>query len=130
MNRELGTVSSAKGFTLIEVLVSLAILSIALVAVVKSALLVQDGLLGTKEQNTQAMLCAQKMEEVRSQGLDGIVAWDGVFEEHPGYRWSLSVQPAGAEELKMVSVEVAPENEPDKALLMQELFYEGPISEE
>lgn len=126
-NRELGTVNAANGFTLIEVLVSLAILSIALVAVVKSALLVQDHLLKTNSENTQAMLCAQKMEQIRSQGLEDIVAWEGTFEEHPGYRWSLEIQPGGTEELKMVHIEVSPEHEPDSSVLLQELFFTGKI---
>ena len=120
----------ASGFTLIEVLVSLAILSIALVAVVKSMLIVQDHLLETKTENTQAMLCAQKMEEIRSQGVEEIVAWEGSFEEHPGYRWSLDIQPGGAEELKMVRIEVHPEHEPDSGSLLQELFFTGSMVEE
>lgn len=103
-------VPSAAGFTLLEVMVALAVVAFALV-----------GLLGLQARNvkmivrgqnlTRATLLARELisqiqVEVDTKGLQGLGDSAGVFEGYPGYRWERQVMTTGLDDLREVTVRV------------------------
>jgi general secretion pathway protein I len=88
------------GFTLLEVVVALSVVAVVLLALHK--LNAQSVQLGqeTDFHAVAALLAQAKMAEVET-GLPELpTARRGDFgEDHPGYRWEISVEEAGAEQL-------------------------------
>jgi general secretion pathway protein I len=80
------------GFTLLEVMVAIALIAIALVAVLGSQSQ-SVSLAGEARFNTTAALLAQrKMAEIESQYPEDLTADSGDFDEDfPGYTWKLAV---------------------------------------
>lgn len=102
--------ATARGFTLLEVMVALAVIAFALV-----------GLLGLQARNvkmiargqnlTRATLLARELisqiqVEVDTKGFQGLGDSQGVFEGYPGYRWEREVLTTGLDELREVIVRV------------------------
>ena len=92
----------ASGFTLLEVMVALSIISIVLVSLLISqsqGVSLQDE---TKFNTTAAMLAQKKISEIESKKDDNFTADSGDFgDDFPNYFWELAVQDAsftGAEE--------------------------------
>jgi general secretion pathway protein I len=80
------------GFTLLEVMVAIALIAIALMAVLGSQSQ-SVSLAGEARFNTTAALLAQsKMAEIESQNPEDLTADSGDFgEDFPGYTWKLAV---------------------------------------
>ncbi len=80
------------GFTLLEVMVAIALIAIALMAVLGSQSQ-SVSLAGEARFNTTAALLAQsKMAEIESQDPEDLTADSGDFDEDfPGYTWKLAV---------------------------------------
>jgi general secretion pathway protein I len=80
------------GFTLLEVMVAIALIAIALMAVLGSQSQ-SVSLAGEARFTTTAALLAQsKMAEIESQDPEDLTANSGDFEEDfPGYTWELAV---------------------------------------
>jgi general secretion pathway protein I len=98
------------GFTLLEVMVALAIIAFAVV-----------GLLGLHARNiqiiardqslTRATLLAREIIsqiqfQVSTSGLQGLSDSQGTFEGYPGYRWERQVMPTGLDEMREVVIRV------------------------
>lgn len=95
------------GFTLLEVMVSVAIIAIALMAVLGSQS--QGSSLANESKfNTTATFLAQlKMAEMETLSLNDMGSDSGDFgEDFPGYRWEVSVQNLVVEELAINSERV------------------------
>lgn len=105
-----GTAARPAGFTLLEVMVALAVIAFALV-----------GLLGLQARNvamvarsqhlTRATLLARELisqiqVEVETRGLQGLGDSQGIFEGYPGYRWEREVLATGLDDLREVIVRV------------------------
>jgi len=95
------------GFSLLEVMVSIAIIAIALMAVLGSQSQ-GSSLAGESRFNTTAAFLAQsKMAEMEIRSLNDLGADAGDFgEDFPGYRWEVSVQSLAIEDLAMTSEKV------------------------
>ena len=110
------------GFTLLEVMVSLAIIAIALMAVLGSQS--QGSSLASESKfNTTAVLLAQsKMAEMETRSMSDMGSGSGDFgEDFPEYVWEVSVQNLALEDLSMVSerlkqidVRVSLKNDPQR----------------
>jgi general secretion pathway protein I len=87
-----------QGFTLLEVMVAVAIIAIALTALLGSHSQ-SISLAGEAKFYTNAALLAQKkMAELELEGFDDLVSESGDFgEEFPGYRWEVKVDDADFE---------------------------------
>ncbi len=107
-----------KGFTLLEVMAAVAVITIVLVAVYK----LQAQTIAMSEASrfyTQAPLLAQaKMAELEGKTLDELSGGSGDFEEVPGFVWEATVTDVEsevlettAENLKRIDVTVSLENE-------------------
>jgi type II secretion system protein I len=76
------------GFTLLEVMVTVAILAIALVAILKANFQSLEALAESREATTATLLAANKLEEVEAVGVDRWTEFQGDFgEEHTDLSW-------------------------------------------
>ena len=115
------------GFSLIEVIVAVAILSIALVGLAHG---ISTALGSSKEaewQTTAAMYAAGLIENLRAEG--GIV--DGQTEgdcgaELPMYRWTESIAPAGVDGLHQVDVSILNSRSGREIYALRTLLFEVP----
>ena len=98
------------GFTLLEVLVALAIIAVAFVGLL--GLYARDVKVMARSQNlTRATLLARELVsqlqyQVLTEGLRDLGDGAGTFEGYPGYRWEREVIPTDLEEIKQVVVRV------------------------
>lgn len=76
------------GFTLIEVLVTLTILSIGALAVMKHTSQTQDLMADIEHLDTMSRLAGMKMQELEKDGFSVSLARQGGFENVPGFFWS------------------------------------------
>ena len=97
--------SDGRGFTLLEVMVAVAILAIALVAILKANVQSLDTLIETRERTTVSMLAASKMAEVEAVGAANWSEFQGDFgEDYPGFTWRVETAPTEVERLVRVAV--------------------------
>lgn len=92
------------GFTLLEVMVAMAIIAIALTAVLGSQS--QSVSLATEAKfSTTAVLLAQdKLAEIEAEKIGDLTSGSGDFgEDFPGYRWNLRVTDTSFDELEETS---------------------------
>jgi len=96
---------SNRGFTLLEVMVALAIIATALVTLLGSHLISLNLAYAHKKQTLAAMLARQKMEENRTIPFDSLASDEGDFgPAHPGIKWEMEVEEAEMENLKKVKI--------------------------
>jgi len=106
--------SSKTGFSLVEVLVALAVISTCLVVILNSQVLSIEG--GIRSQHyTKAVFLAQEiLIETQMEENLSVEYEEGKFEDSPDFRWEREVSEAGIEEvegLKKVKIKVlGPEN--------------------
>lgn len=107
---------SKTGFTLLEVMVALAIIAGALVVILHCHLLGVNLANRVKGTSLASLLAQEKMEEIEMEEIleegDKVRDEGGLFEEYPGFRWQVVVNQAELfeeeiEELKKVAVTVS-----------------------
>ncbi len=92
------------GFTLLEVMVAMAIIATALTAVLGSQSQSLSLASEAKFRTTAAFLAQGKMAEIEAEKADNLTSDSGDFgEEFSGYRWDLSVNDATFDEPENVS---------------------------
>lgn len=81
------------GFTLLEVMVAVALLSFALVSLLGSVN--RNIELTTRSNNTEiaAELAQNIISRIEVEGISNVTEDQGIFEEHPGFEWNLSILP-------------------------------------
>ena len=78
------------GFTLLEVLVAVAILAIAMVAILKANVQSLDTLTRSRETSTASLLAESKLAEVEAAGAANWSELRGDFaEDYPDYTWEV-----------------------------------------
>jgi general secretion pathway protein I len=115
------------GFTLIEVIVSVAILSIALVGLAHG---ISTALASSKEaelQTTAAMYAAGLIEDLRAEGeiTDGQTEGD-CGAELPLYRWTESITAMGIDGLHQVDVSILNSHSGQEIYALRTLLFEIP----
>ena len=115
----------SRAFTLLEVMVAVAILAIALVAILKANVQSLDTLVETRERTTASLLAASKMAEVEAAGAADWSEFQGDFgEDYPGYTWQVETGPTEVENLMRVAVIVqAREGVSGSEVRIEELMY-------
>lgn len=122
-----GSQTRAPGFSLIEVIVAIAILSIALVGLAHG---ITTALSSSKEselQTTAAMFAAGLIEELRAEG--GITDGESsgtCGEELPLYRWTESTTSAGVDGLHEVNVSIENARTGQAIYELRTLLFEPP----
>ena len=76
------------GFTLIEVLVTLTVLSIGALGVMKYVSETQDLAADITHIDTMSRLAVLQMNALEKDGLTSSLSRDGVFDDYPGYEWN------------------------------------------
>ena len=93
------------GFTLLEVMVALAIIATALVTLLGSHLISLNLAQKHKEQTMETLLARQKMEESLIASFDSLQSDFGDFgPTYPEYEWELEVENADVENLKKLRI--------------------------
>jgi len=99
------------GFTLLEVLVSMAILATALTAVLRLHSDSMDMVIAGRVHTKALELAQYKMTEIELSGIQNVTMLSGDFAElAPDYRWELQVEPAAMDPWSKVTVIVANRN--------------------
>ncbi len=95
------------GFTLLEVLVAVAILAIAMVAILKANLQSLDTLTKSRETSTASLLAASKLAEIEAVGVVNWSELRGDFgEDYPDYIWEVETSSTEVEGLVRLVVVV------------------------
>lgn len=104
---------SDRGFTLLEVMVALAIIATALVTLLGTHLMSLNLAQKNREQTLAALLARQKMEGALTTPFDSLASDSGDFEsDYPTCEWELEVENADVENLKKVTITIIfPESE-------------------
>ena len=96
---------SRAGFTLIEVLVAVAILAIAMVAILKANVQNLDALTKSRETTTASLLAASKLAEIEAAGVASWVESQGDFgEDYPEFTWQVETTSTEVEGLERIAV--------------------------
>ena len=115
----------ASGFTLLEVLVAVAILAIAMVAILKANVQSLDMLTRSRETSTASLLAASKLAEIEAAGVAKWSELRGDFaEDYPGYTWEVETSSTEVEGLVRVAVIVQRGGAaPGREVRIEELLY-------
>lgn len=81
-----------KGFTFIEILVTLVVLSLGALAVLRYVSETQDLLSQSKHIDTLSKLANQKIIEFEDEGFSSSTVREGYFDEPSGYKWTLKTK--------------------------------------
>ena len=111
------------GFTLIEVLIAVAVLSIAMVAVIKAGLLSQDGLIRSNDAQEGMALALAKLDEVEAAGPNAWSLLNGDFEDAEGWRWELEISPTSLEVLHLVRIKVGRGKDDPRPARLERLLW-------
>ncbi len=92
------------GFTLIEVMVAVAILAVALTAIYKLQAATISMTADARFYTIAPLLAQGKMAEIETKSADDLASDSGDFgEEFPGYEWSIEVEDVESELLQSVA---------------------------
>jgi general secretion pathway protein I len=99
-------VKSRAGFTLLEVMVSVAIIGIALVTLIGSQSQSISVATISRFETTASFLARQKMTELALTGLDDLQSTEGDFgEDFPEFRWQVEVRDLGEDDTGIKDVD-------------------------
>jgi general secretion pathway protein I len=94
----------SRGFTLLEVMIAVAILAIALVTLLGSQSQSVSFAHSAKFETMAALLAQSKMSEITIQAADSLSSDSGDFgEDYPGYTWEATVSDVSYEGLDAIS---------------------------
>lgn len=85
---------SSRGFTLLEVMIALAIIAGSLVVILHSHLLGVNLANRAQGISLAGLLAQEKMEGIIKEGFPEEGEEEGIFEEHPHFRWRQTVSEA------------------------------------
>lgn len=111
------------GIILIEVLVTLTVLSIGALAIMKHTSQTQDMMAEIRHLDTMSRLAGLKMHDLEKDGFSSSLSRDGTFEEYPGYEWAASshlVQDGGWYRLKLV----VRRRDTERSVVVERIFRE------
>jgi general secretion pathway protein I len=98
-------IRSRAGFTLLEVLVAVAILAIAMVAILKANVQNLDRLTESRDSTTASLLAASKLAEIEAAGVANWGESQGDFgEDYPDYTWQVETSSTEVEGLERIAV--------------------------
>lgn len=115
------------GFSLLEALVSLAIIAIIFLAISKTLITYVHVSRSRSHTITAATLAQNKLDEYELRNDLPAGNFEGIFVSHPNYRWKVAVSDSNAERLrslKRIKVEVIwKENQISRNFVLESLLY-------
>jgi len=100
-------ITATPGFTLLEVMIAMAILAIALVAVFQSQSQSISMIGQSRFETTAALLAQSKMATIDGTKTGNITSDNGTFDDHfPDYTWTVEVSDTASENVKKISVTI------------------------
>jgi general secretion pathway protein I len=96
-----------RGFTLVEVMVALVIISIAMVTLLSTHAISARTYAEAKALAACSMLAQQKLAELEAGELPPAGETSGGFEDNENYQWTLSIRETELEALREVTLEVS-----------------------
>ncbi len=117
-----GLGTDRSGFTLIEVLVAMAVLAIAFTAVLQANLRVQDSILASRRQTAATIQASDLLARIEAKGVDQWSRYSGT-EERLGldFSWRVRTERTSAGDIQRVRVLVRQQGEED-VLARREAF--------
>ena len=82
-----------KGFTLLEVVIAVAIIGVALMMLLSAVNRNLDVAGKSRDAQIAALLAQQMLSEIEMEGFPNIREEEGKFEDYPGFEWFLTVLP-------------------------------------
>ena len=93
-----------RGFTLLEVMIAVALIAVALVALLGSQSQSVSFANSAKFETMAALLAQSKMSEITIQDADSLSSDSGSFgEDYPGYSWEATVSDVSIEGVEAIS---------------------------
>ncbi len=99
--------SGDSGFTLLEVMIAVAVLSIAMVAILYSNIQVQESLIYGRQQTNLSLTANNILADVLAEGVKNRRDYYGELEEFPQYSWSLEVRPTQNRDLSLIIIKIS-----------------------
>jgi general secretion pathway protein I len=99
--------SGDSGFTLLEVMIAVAVLSIAMVAILYSNMQVQDSLIHGRRQTELSLAANNILADVLAEGIKNRRDYHGELEKNPQYSWSLEVRPTQNRDLSLIIISIS-----------------------
>ena len=96
-----------RGFTLVEVMVALVIISVSIVTLLATHVESTRSYAEAKASTICGLLAQQKLAELQIGGFPEPGETSGVFENYDSYRWKLSIEETDMEELREITLEVS-----------------------
>ena len=97
-------ISNNKGFTLLEVMIAVALIAIALTTLLGSQAQSVSFANSAKFETMAALLAQSKMSEVAIQNKDALSSGSGDFgDDYPGYAWEVEVSDISIEGVENIS---------------------------
>jgi general secretion pathway protein I len=112
-----------RGFTLLEVLIAVAILATALAAVLRMNAMNQQALFESRLLTTASLLAASKCAELESAGLDKLAQGAGEFGgEYGDYGWQVEIQTIALKEARKMNLTVASKKSPTTHVTIERYY--------
>ena len=108
--------SPASGFTLIEVVGALAVVSLGIIAAFNLIIQISSGFVQMKERTLASWIASNEIARLRLSGeFPGVSQFDGDVEFAGGnYRWQATISETGVEDLRRIDIDVAFVDDPDR----------------
>ena len=109
---------SQRAFTLLEIMIALAILSLGVIGLFNQIILISDGTLRMRERTIANWIAMNEITRVRLRAsMPDVSEFDGDVEfAGADYRWQARVSETGVDDLRRIDVDVSYVDEPDVLL--------------
>lgn len=119
-----GLGTDRSGFTLIEVLVAMAVLAIAFTAVLQANLRVQDSILASRRQTAATLQASDLLARIEAKGVGQWSRYSGTEERLGlGFSWRVRTERTSAGDIQRVRVLVREQGE-EEVLARREAFLQ------
>lgn len=118
MSSEPGLCRAGRGFTLLEIMIALAIVALGVIGLFNQIILISDGTLRMRERSIASWIAMNEITRVRLSGaLPEVSEFDGDVEfAGATYRWQARVSETGVDDLRRIDIDVSYADDPDVPL--------------